>query len=206
MSSSTMPLQSGPQPAACASPALSTEQLAAMAAARHRGRKISRAAGVAAFSGWTMAVFSFFSLLGGLFSLDSLALGIGLGIVAYVELKGSKRLRALDEAAPVHLVYNQLALAALIALYCGWGMYQAIFGPSPYDSYLAAGGDTAEMMRGIADLHRAVTSAFYGFLLCVSVVAQGGTAFYYFTRKRHLAAYLRETPEWVLDALRVAVH
>ena len=28
----------------------------------------------------------------------------------------------------------------------------------------------------------------------------------YFTRKRHLVAYLRETPAWVLDALRVTAH
>ncbi len=205
MRSSTISPEAAPAPAAGTNPALSREQLEAIAAARHRGRKISRAAGVAAFSGWTMAVFSFFSLLGGVFSLVSLALGAGLGIVAYVELKGSKRLRRFDDVAPYHLAFNQIALAGLIALYCGWGMWQAIFGPSPYESYLAQGGQTAEMIKGIDDLNRAITSVFYGFLLLVSVIVQGGTAFYYFTRKRHLLAYLRETPDWVLDALRVAV-
>ncbi len=192
--------------AASTGPGLSSEQLAALAEARYRGRKISRAAGVAAFSGWTMAVFSFFSLLGGLFSLASLALGAGLGIVAYVELKGSKRLRRFDDSAPLHLAFNQIALAVLVALYCGYGMWMAVFGPSPYASYLAEGGDTAEMIRGIDNLNRAITTGFYAFLLIVSVVVQGGTALYYFTRKRHLTAYLRDTPGWVLEALRVAVH
>ena len=97
---------------------LTGEQLHAISQARWQGRKISRAAGVAAFSGWTMAVFAFITLLSGLFSFVSLMLGVGLSIVSYYELGGSKRLRALDDTAPILLGFNQIALLAIIVLYC----------------------------------------------------------------------------------------
>ena len=202
----------GPTPTAAAGAtdraggALTREQLAAFTQARRRGRKISRAATVAAVSGWTLAVFAFITLLGGLFSLASLLLGIGLGIVAYFELRGSKGLRGLDDTAPRRLGFNQIALGAMIVVYCGWSIWLAVAGPGPYDSYLAQGGDTAEMIEPIAQLHRAMTSAFYTLLIGVSVVAQGCTSLYYFTRRRHMIAYLRETPAWVVEALRVVAH
>lgn len=185
---------------------LTTAQVEAIAHARRRGRKITRAAGVAAVSGWTMAVFAFITLLTGLFSIVSLLLGAGLGVVAYFELRGSRKLRDLDLTAPVHLGFNQIALGVLIILYCSWGVLQALVGPSPYDSYLAAGGDTARMIEPIDQLNRAIMSGFYAVLLCVSVVAQGCTALYYFTRRRHMIAYLRETPDWVVEMLRVVAH
>ena len=80
--------------------AISAGQLQSIANARRQARKISRAAGVAAFSGWAMAFFAAISIISGLFSLPALALGLGLSVVAVVELKGSKRLRAFDLAAP----------------------------------------------------------------------------------------------------------
>ena len=55
----------------------------------------------------------------------------------------------------------------------------------------------------IYELNRAIMSAFYIFILCVSVVIQGCGALYYFTRRRHVVAYLRNTPEWVIGMLRI---
>jgi hypothetical protein len=133
-----------------------------------------------------------------------LLLGAGLGIVAWVELRGARGLRSLDDMAPRRLGFNQIALGAMIVVYCTWGMWQAIAGPGPYDSYIAAGGDTAEMMEPIDRLHRSITSAFYALLICVSVVAQGCASLYYFTRRRHLIDYVNKTPAWVIEALRVA--
>jgi hypothetical protein len=186
--------------------ALTREQVEAITQARRQGRKISRAATVAAFSGWTLAFFAFVTLLSGLFSLASLLLGVGLGVVAYIELRGSRGLRRLDETAPRQLGFNQIALGAMVAVYCGWGMWKAVAGPGPYDSYIAAGGDTAEMIEPIDRLHRSIMSAFYALLICVSVVAQGCASLYYFTRRRLLLAYLSKTPAWVIEALRVVAH
>jgi hypothetical protein len=186
--------------------ALTHEQLVAITQARRQGRKISRAATIAAVSGWTLAIFAFLTLLGGLFSLTSLLLGVGLGIVAYIELHGSKALRRFDETAPRRLGFNQIALGAMIVVYCGWGIWLAVAGPGPYDSYLAQGGDTADMIAPIDRLNRSITSAFYTLLICVSVIAQGCASLYYFTRRRHMIAYLSKTPAWVIEALRVAAH
>jgi hypothetical protein len=186
--------------------ALTQEQLVAITLARRQGRKVSRAATVATISGWTLAFFSFISVLMGLFSLVSLLLGVGLGIVAYFELKGAKGLRQLDDAAPRRLGINQIALGVMIAVYCCWGIWMAVLGPGPYDSYYASGGDTAEMIQSIDRLNRAMTTAFYTLLICVCVIAQGCTSWYYFTRRRHMIAYLTKTPAWVIEALRVAAH
>ena len=183
---------------------LAPEQLEALAHARRQGRKISRAASVATFSGWTMAVFAFITLFSGLFSLVALLLGIGLTVVAYVELRGAKRMRQLDDTAPRLLGFNQIGLGAMVSLYCCWGIWQAVAGPSPYDSYLAQGGSTAEMIGQIDNLNRAITTAFYAGLLCATVVAQGFAALYYFSRRRHMVRYLSDTPGWVVETLRIA--
>jgi hypothetical protein len=185
-------------------PAVSEEQLRALAWARQQSRRISRAALVAGISGWTLAVFSLLTLLGGLFSLPSLLLGVGLAAVAYRELRGSKGLRAMDPAAPGRLGVNQLVLGAMILAYAAWGMAQALTAASPYESYLQAGGPVAESLAPIDRLHRMVTFAFYAAVICVSVVAQGSLAAYYFTRRRHVLDFLRETPAWIVDMLRVA--
>ena len=102
--------------------------------------------------------------------------------------------------------FNQIGLGVLVTLYCSWGIWHAVAGPGPYDSYLAAGGETAKLVEPIDQMNRAIMSAFYAMLLCVSVIAQGCTALYYFTRRRHMIAYLEKTPDWVIEMLRVAAH
>ncbi|MHC5005240.1 MAG: hypothetical protein ACYTJ0_19220, partial [Planctomycetota bacterium] len=121
-------------------PGLTPEQLEALHSARRRGRAVSRAAIVAAISGWTLAVFAFITLLSGIFSLPALLLGIGMSIAAWVELRGARGLRRLDLCAPRQLGCNQLCLAAMLCLYGGWGIISTITGPGPYDHHLAQGG------------------------------------------------------------------
>ncbi len=182
--------------------AFTPAQLEAISHARRQGRKITRAAGIAAVSGWTMAFFAFVTILTGLFSIVSLLLGAGLAVVAYVELRGSRGLRGFDDTAPFKLGLNQIALGVLVTLYCSWGIWHALTGPSPYDSHLTAGGETARLVESIDQMNRAFTSVFYAILIGVSVIAQGCTALYYFTRRRHIIAYLEKTPEWVIEILR----
>ena len=184
--------------------AISAGQLQLIANARRQARKISRAAAVAAFSGWAMVFFATTSIISGLFSLPALALGLGLSVVAVVELKGSKRLRAFDLAAPRRLALNQIGLAVIVSLYAAWGIAQALLGPGPYDEHIAAGGKLAETLAPIDRLTRFVSVAFYAVLIVGSVIAQGCTAVYYFTRRRHVLAYLRTTPGWLVETLRAA--
>ena len=44
--------------------------------------------------------------------------------------------------------------------------------------------------------------AFYGGVIALSVLFQGGNALYYFTRRRHVEDFIAETPEWVRDVQR----
>ena len=181
---------------------LAPEQLEALAHARRQGRKITRAANVATFSGWSMAFFAFITLVSGLFSLVALLLGIGLTVVACIELRGAKRMRLLDDTAPRMLGFNQIGLGVLVILYCSWGVWQAVFGPSPYESYLAQGGKVADLIEPIDNLNRAVMSIFYAGLLVLSAIAQGCTAVYYFSRRRLMVKYLQETPDWIVQTIQ----
>jgi len=182
--------------------AISPEQLQAITIARHQARKISRAAVVAAISGWSMAVFGTISLLAGLFSLPSFLLGIGLVVVAWVELRGARALRAVDLNAPRSLALNQLGVLVLVTAYAGWGVVTALVGPGPYDEQIAAGGAIADSLAPIDQLTRIVTVAIYAAVIAGSVLAQGCAAAYYFTRRRHMTSYLRSTPKWVIETLR----
>lgn len=174
----------------------------ALQAARRDGRKISRAALVAAFSGWSLAVFASLSLLGGLFSLSSLLLGAGMGVCAYVELSGSKALRRLDPAAPRRLGYNQMALGVMLCLYAGWGIFNAATAPSPYEDQLASGGEVADMLEPIASLQLVFTIVVYATLAVGGFVATGCASLYYFTRTSLLVAYRQRTPDWIIETLR----
>jgi hypothetical protein len=159
---------------------------------------------VAAVSGWTLTVFAALTLLCGLFSASALLPGAGLAVLAWLELRGSRRLRLFDLSAPCRLGWNQIALATLIAA-CGvWGIVSAVTGASPYESQLAAGGPVAEALQPIDRLQRVLTVLFYAVVIVFSLLTQGGLSAYYFTRRRHLSAYLSNTPSWIVDMLRVA--
>jgi hypothetical protein len=43
----------------------------------------------------------------------------------------------------------------------------------------------------------------YGTVIVLSIIFQGLTACYYFTRRKYVEAYVRETPQWVLDVQRM---
>ena len=181
---------------------LGPEHLEAIALARRQARKIMRAAGVAAFSGWSTAVFAFFTLLGGLFSVPALLLGLALAMIAYVELRGSKAVRRFDLTAPQRLGLNQIVLWIVLTIYAAWCIAQAALGPGAYADYIAAGGDLANAIKPIARLQTTVTIAIYSALVVCSAMAQGGAALYYFTRRGPMCEYLARTPQWIVQMLR----
>lgn len=204
------PSDQTPQPEGGAAPpapdaaAFSPGQMQAIAIARRQARKISRAAAIAAFSGWTLAVFAAITLLCGLFSIPAFLLGLGLAVVAWLELRGSRGLRMFDLAAPHRLGWNQIAMSAMIVAYGCWGILIALTGASPYEAHLASGGPVAEALAPIDRLQRVATVLFYAAVIAFSMLTQGGLSAYYFTRRRHIAAYLSSTPPWIVDMLRVA--
>ncbi len=185
-------------------PAIAAEQLRAIADARRRLRPVSRAAVVSAICGWTMAVFAGMALIGGLFDLRSLVRGVGLGVSTWVELRGSRGVRFFDLAAPRRLAWNQVAVAAIVTGYAAWGIGVALFGPGPYDEYLRGGGAVAEQLAPIDQMTRNVMAIFYAVVIVLTLAVQASSTVYHVTRRRHLAAFLRDTPPSIVEMLRAA--
>ena len=190
-------------PPPAASPGLSPEQRDELVAARERGRKVRRASVIAAVSGWTLASFGFLSVLVGIFSLTSLIVGLGLSAVAWVELRGARRLRRLDPGAARHLALNQFGLALVLVAYAGWGLYSSIYGPGPYAAEIAGGGPVAETLLPIDRLHRVIAATTYLALVAIGILVPTMTALYYWTRGPHVAAFVRETPSWIVESMRI---
>ncbi len=122
-----------------------------------------------------------------------------------VELYGAIRMGRADPRAATTLGRNQVALLAVIVVYCAAQM--ATFSPddvrklalSEYlNERLAVGERVAEAIEDdVAQLVPAAVYALYGLVIAVSLAFQGGLAIYYFTRRHHIEMYLRETPQWV---------
>ena len=58
------------------------------------------------------------------------------------------------------------------------------------------------MLAPVEDLTRMLSVAVYGGVIAFALFAQGGMALYYFTRGKHVRAYLAETPAWVVTVQR----
>jgi len=188
-------------PAQAASP-LSPEHLRQLEEARTRAKKVRRCAAVATFDGWSVGVFGALTLLCGMFSVVGWVLGGGMIAIAYVELSTVARVKRLDPSAARTLGWNQIALASLLLGYAGWSLYNAIYGPDPLAATIAAAPETAQMLAGYSSLARMISAAVYVSLALVAIFAQGGTAFYYFTRAKHIRAYREQTPPWIVEIQR----
>jgi hypothetical protein len=190
-----MPPETPPDP-------FSPEIVHELEVARLRGRKIRRAAGVASFTGWTVSICAAVTLLFGIFSITSLLLGGALAVVGYNEFSGAKLLRRLDLRAPRRLGLNQIGLCGVLIVYSLWSIHSTLAAPSPYAAVLASGGQAAGMLGSIEQLQTTVTLVVYGSLIVVSIVFQGSMAWYYFTRDRHIKAYINETRPCIVDLQR----
>jgi hypothetical protein len=175
-----------------------------LTAARDRAKTIRKAARIAAFNGWTTAAAAALSAMFLVFDRSALAIAITLGLttVAYNEFKGRKRLLNFEPSGATLLGWNQLALLAMVVVYCLWSlkgslgdsgaMATELKGYAELDSVLGSSG-------GFAELYKTMAYAVYGGAIVLSVVFQGGNAFYYFTRRRHVEDFVAETPQWVRD-------
>jgi hypothetical protein len=175
-----------------------------LAAARDRAKTIRKAARVAGFNGWTTAAAAACSAMFLVFDRSPIAIAItiGLAIIAYNEFRGRKRLLSFDPTAATMLGWNQLGLLAMIIGYCIWSLFgtagQADAMQAELKSYSdldAALGTTG----GFTGMVKTISYAFYGVVIALSAVFQGGNALYYFTRRRHVEDFVAETPQWVRD-------
>jgi hypothetical protein len=183
---------------------LSSEHLHEMELARIRFGKIRRASMVAVFNGCTVGFFAAISLLIGLFSLTSFLIGAALAVVAYNEFSGAKLLRRLDLRGPRRLGWNQVGFCAVLVTYALWSIYSLHTGPSPYEEALAVGGQATAIVGSIEQFEKMITFVVYGGLIVGSILFQGGTAWYYFSRAKYVHAYAMHTPPWILELERTA--
>jgi hypothetical protein len=65
--------------------------------------------------------------------------------------------------------------------------------------------DMGAMGRDIDQITRTIGLMVYGGLAAVAIFGQGGTALYYWSRRRFVEAYLKETPRWIIDAQRAGL-
>jgi hypothetical protein len=170
-----------------------------LAAAHLAAKKVRRAAGVATADAWMIAIFAALSFVCGLFSgVSGVVMGMAMGAIAFFEFDGAARIRRLDLAAPKRLGYNQLAFAGLIIAYSLWSLYAELAGSGlsqELEPYKAQLGDVEGLMRLIA-------FTVYGTLIAVAILAQGGTALYYFSREKYIRQYLNTTPPWITEMQR----
>ena len=177
----------------------SPEQRQALADAKERYRGCMKAARTATFNIWSIGSFAGITILFGFFSLTAMLLGIGMAVVTWNEYRGRALLRRFDPAGPLLLGRNQLGLMALIVVYALWSMYRAHTNPDPGLAQMdeIMGGDVTGL---VADL----TVLVYLAVIAITGIFQGLLARFYFKRIGMVEAYLRDTPEWVLDMQKAA--
>lgn len=198
----------GCRPAPDPSP-LTSDHFAALADARVRARKVFRAASIATAGGWTTAIFAALALVVALLSLflgaadpASIALGAGMGGIAFNEFRGAALLRRFDVRAPKRLALGQLVFGAMICAYAGWSI-AAAFRATPVVE--TTDPQVAEMLAemNLDGISRSITVAVYSAVSLMGLVVPGVTALYYQTRARHVRLFLAGTPAWAVQALTV---
>lgn len=179
-------------------PYFTPENLQELEAARKGARKVRRAVSVANFDGWTIAIFGAITLAMGLTDFTNIGLSLGLGAVAYFELRNAARLKRLEPDAARVLGFNQLALAGILIIYACWQLYVSSRSGSTAAALGVTDPDVAQMLGPVQDLTTMIYHAVYGALILIAVFAQGSMALYYFTRVRLVRNYLATTPEWII--------
>jgi hypothetical protein len=194
------PAPSEPEP-------LSNAQHALVRDAVNRRRIVKRAGTVARSSAVVMLIIGVTALMTTTFwpSWQSYLISVGLCIVGIVEYKGSSQLRRADIKAPRILGMNQLALLAIIVLYCAVQMVsfsnkdvKNSFISSEFRNQLSALPDTEKSIDKMIEYWAPlIVYGFYSLVIVLTGCFQGGMAGYYFGRKKYIEAYNRQTPQWI---------
>lgn len=138
-------------------------------------------------------------------SWEGALMAAGLCIIGAVEYQGCRRMRQADPVAAKILGRNQLTLLGLIILYC---LVQMLTFSPEHAKAAAISPEVRSQLAALPSMEKAIDSeierlaplatyGFYGLVIALSVVFQGGLALYYYTRRRHLHAFHTQTPSWV---------
>jgi hypothetical protein len=130
---------------------------------------------------------------------------IGISYVGVCEYMGSQHLQATSVSAAGWLARNQLLLLGLITFYCVVQMMrfdavavsQAVRTAGLEGYRDPSTGQTIDIERILNTYGRAFVYGFYGLIIVLSIAFQGGLAWYYQTRVKHLKSLQAETPPWI---------
>jgi hypothetical protein len=177
--------------------------------AQVRAKQIRTAAGVAAFNGWVTAFFAAASAPFAPFSFVGALVTLGLGVVAYNEFQGRRKLLQFDARGADMLGWNQLGFLGLIVVYSAWMLFTGLTGAGPFAGELQKSPELASILGPVEqydELYRMIVVAVYGTMIVLGVLFQGGYALYYFSRRKLLTGYVRDTPVWICDLQRATAH
>jgi len=183
-----------------------------MALADQRVKRFAFAHKLAGLNGGGLALFAVIALLSGFFDASSFLVGLALAGLAYAELHGRALLTRFDRRALVVLTFNQLALVVLVCVYALFRISAGMNEPSPLAGLMQQSGDLSGMadfgpssglgpasgLEDISGVYQSAITAFYGLVIAVTVLFQGGCALYYWTRRKHLDEFLEQTPAWAI--------
>ena len=127
---------------------------------------------------------------------------LGSGAIACNEFRGRRRLLQFDPRGATLLGWNQLALLALVVIYSACMLQSGLTGPSPLAAELQSQPELTDALGSLEEFegaYRLLVVAVYGTVILLSCVFQGLNAVYYFSRRKHILAYLRDTADWVLQ-------
>ncbi len=191
---------------------LSVDHIEQLEQANRRARKVRKAGGVAMFNGIVLAIaaggsglYALVSPLFGELDLVGAIVAVGLSLAAVNEFRGRGMLRRFDRRASRVLGWGQLGLMALLIGYGAWMLANAYYAPNVYADAIAAEPMLASSLASIGETYKLLSLALYGGLIAATLIFQGLNAVYYFTRAKHLRAYLDETPGWVVEVQRRTV-
>ena len=176
--------------------------------ATQRGGKIRAAAKRAWFNGWVTGFFALASAPFAPFSLSGFLVTLGLAVVTYNEFCGRRMLLAFNPHAAKLLGWNQIGFLAIIVGYSLWMIVEGYRGPSPLEVELKANPDLQALLGSpdeLQQLYQFFVLAVYGTCIVLSGLFQGLNAWYYFARRQYLIAYLKETPQWILQLQRASL-
>jgi hypothetical protein len=193
---------------------ISEPQKQALYAAEAAARRFAFAPKLATWNGIGMLLGAALSLVLAAFD-HALLLSAGvLGVCGWVELSAGKKLREYDPQAPLRLALNQLVLLALVLGYALLKLMAALTGHASLASEIAQHPELAAVLAQVDDpsvtealdsfgeMYRWGVVGVYSVLIAIAVVVQGGAAAYYWSRRKHLRAFLASTPAWVVELMR----
>jgi hypothetical protein len=190
---------------------LTEEHRYELAAATNRLVPVRKAARMAATNAWMTGVIAALSWPFAMFSVVGFLVAVGLSVVTYNEFSGRRRLLEFDPSAATSLARNQLGFLAMIVVYCVWSIYSNLAIGNPILNDLSANSELKDLgldgnlAASGGQIVTLVIVGFYGLVILLSVLFQGGMAYYYASRRKYVQKYVDETPEWIRDLQRATL-